>query len=697
MKNKILLYGNLNLNIVDGSSIWLMSLAKLLAKDNNNLIDILLKYPIKDNVLVGDLKEYKNIRLLEAGQYLEQSNTVNESNIKQLIEKIDKLRDYSCIIIRGFSVIKQMVESAVMTKVIPYITDFTHDKNKITNEEKGELRRIYDSTNNMFVQTQQMLEYLKEVLSIDGEKFCVLSPIVFTDNGEINKKPKTIVYAGKIAKAWNIPELLEIMEKLYNVDPEIKLYFIGNKFNSDMTDKKEEILNKLNSMPNIVYFPKLSKEETSEIVKQCTIGYGFRASYLDNDNSLEISVKFLEYCVFKVLPIVRKTKVYKSVLGEGYQLYAENVDECVEKIVSALNGNLEYTQINVEQYSPENIYENIKKVIYNYPMKKVRLLISGHDLKFIKPLIPYFEKEYEVTVQELVEYWDLDFQKSKELLQKADIVWCEWLLLNAQWYSNNVYPHQKLFIRAHRFELYRKYLKVINLKNVTKIITVSYYYYEQFVEQLKAREKITVINNFVDVERFEAEKEEGYKYNIAMIGALPARKGIHRAVELLIKLREVDKRYKLHIPGKKPEEMASTWNVETERKYYENVYKIIQENDLSDAVIWNGWVDTADFLKNIGYVLSLSDAKRPESFHLAPLEGVASGALAMALNWEGIEYIYPDYMIFESSECIKNKIIELNNNEEQYISLQAKGKEFVKQQYNIEKIWNNIYKVVDGA
>ena len=51
MKRKILLYGDLSLNIVDGSSVWLVSLAKLLAQDTDNVIDILLKDKIKNNIL----------------------------------------------------------------------------------------------------------------------------------------------------------------------------------------------------------------------------------------------------------------------------------------------------------------------------------------------------------------------------------------------------------------------------------------------------------------------------------------------------------------------------------------------------------------------------------------------------------------------------------------------------------------------
>ena len=57
-----------------------------------------------------------------------------------------------------------------------------------------------------------------------------------------------------------------------------------------------------------------------------------------------------------------------------------------------------------------------------------------------------------------------------------------------------------------------------------------------------------------------------------------------------------------------------------------------------------------EFLRKIGYVLSLSDAKFPESFHVTPFEGMASGSVTAALRWEGIEYLYPEEVIMDSLE-----------------------------------------------
>lgn len=707
MKNKILIYGDCNLNIIDGSSIWVISLVKLLSQDKNNIIDLLLKTEVQNDVLIKTIKKIDNVKILNSCDYIKKYKEVTSQNISKIIEKIDEYREYSCVVVRGFNVVKTLMKSKVNYKIIPYLTDFCHNKEEISKKEKQELKDIYLKVKCFFVQTKQMLNYLKEVLEVDGKKFYVLTPMVFKRKNVTNniKYQKSIVYAGKFAKNWNILELIEIMDKLYKIDSEITLHVIGNKFNNDLADKqtKNYILKKLKNSPNIIYYGGLPREETMKIIEKCQLGYGFRSNKIDNNNSLELSTKLLEYCSCEIPTILRRTKMYEELLGENYQLFAENVDECVKCIASIFSDKKKYLEIQkkvcekFKNYDVEKIYENIKDAIYSYPMKKLRLLISGHDLKFIKDLYPYFEKEYDLKIQELPEYMELNYKQSKKLLKSTDIVWCEWLLLNARWYSQNIYPHQKLFIRAHRFEKNKKYGYGVNYKNVTKVITVSYYYYEEFIKQFNIpRNKVTVISNYISTEKYIKEKNPNYKYNIAIIGALPARKGLDRAVDILIKLKTKDDRYKLYVPGKRPEEMANTWNVPQEKEYYLNVYKKIKENKLEKSVIFNGWIDIPEFLKDIGYVLSVSDSNEPESFHLAPLEGMASGSIGLATKWEGIEYIYPEYCQYDNIEEIAEAIINYTEHNDLYKELTNKSQQFIKNNYDIQRIWSIIFNNIDG-
>ena len=43
---KILIYGDVDLNLIDGSSVWLVNLARLLSMDEEIMVDILLMHSL---------------------------------------------------------------------------------------------------------------------------------------------------------------------------------------------------------------------------------------------------------------------------------------------------------------------------------------------------------------------------------------------------------------------------------------------------------------------------------------------------------------------------------------------------------------------------------------------------------------------------------------------------------------------------
>lgn len=702
MTQKILLYGDVDLNVIDGSSIWLVNLAKLLAQNKDCMVDILLKKRIRNEVLVSGIKNTYNIRLLYVKEYIDHITEIDEHNITKAISVIDAMRDYSCYIIRGMRVVKAFYKNGNCDKLVPYLTDFCHNEQEISKEEVQFLASLYQKVHLFFVQTEAMKEYLENILRVDGQKFHILYPIVFDIPEPKYKEKNSIVYAGKIAKDWNILELMDIMDELAQTNPEIHLHMIGDKVNADMAEQKKQLFHHMNQADNIVFHGSLPRESVMTYVNQSMLGYSFRSRKVDHDHSLEVSVKLLEYCRAGVPMVLRRTRIHEEILGKDYPLYVESKEECIEKIKQWINSEKlielgKQLKQNSEQFRASTIGKELFEALSIYPQKPIRLLISGHDLKFLKPLLPYMKQHYDVQVQELSEYYVFSEKEAKTYIQQADIIWCEWLLTAAQWYSLHRYPHQHLFIRGHRFEVHRAFGKNLKLINVDKIITVSYYYYEEFRRAFKIPlEKITIINNFIDVAAYPTEKISDAFYHLALIGALPKRKGLLKAVELLHILKESDNRYCLHVPGKRPEEFPNTKNVEEEWNYYQEVYATIKRYHLEDSVFFDGWVDVSAFLKNIGYVLSLSDPKQPESFHVTPFEGLASNAMALALPWEGIEYLYPKVCRTASIQDMANRILDYNQNPEQRTNDIQSARDYVIHNYDISLIWAQIHSLLKG-
>ena len=102
---------------------------------------------------------------------------------------------------------------------------------------------------------------------------------------------------------------------------------------------------------------------------------------------------------------------------------------------------------------------------------------------------------------------------------------------------------------------------------------------------------------------------------------------------------------------------------------------------MQDSVIFKGWMERSEMFNNIGYVLSLSDI---ESFHLAPAEGLVDFTLAFLLNWDGVEYVYPQEIIFDNINDIKDEIIETFENDYAYSQKHKKMRDYVIKEFNVE-------------
>ncbi len=160
-KLKILVYGDLNINFIDGSGIWLTSILNMLSIDRFVEIDILLKAKVKDSTLINSVYKRKNINFIHPFDDfdLEFENkyalTINDAS--NVIELLDEKNDYDCILLRGAQLVTEMIKSKLSPKLLVYITDF----HNITS--KKEIQYIYDQVGTFFVQTNELKEYVMEM------------------------------------------------------------------------------------------------------------------------------------------------------------------------------------------------------------------------------------------------------------------------------------------------------------------------------------------------------------------------------------------------------------------------------------------------------------------------------------------------------------------------------------------------------
>ena len=180
----------------------------------------------------------------------------------------------------------------------------------------------------------------------------------------------------------------------------------------------------------------------------------------------------------------------------------------------------------------------------------LRVVVAGHDLKFFDRLREALEDTGLFEFKE--DLWQghnsHDEGRSQALLDWAEIVFCEWCLGNASWYSRHLRPGQRLLVRFHLAERNTPYPNLLNLDSVDKIAFVGPHIEREAHALLDLpSDKTCVAPNLVDVEYFDREKYSGAFFNIGIMGIVPMRKRLDLALDTLEHLKAIDDRYCLRV------------------------------------------------------------------------------------------------------------------------------------------------------
>ncbi|WP_422115729.1 glycosyltransferase [Brachybacterium sp. UNK5269] len=326
----------------------------------------------------------------------------------------------------------------------------------------------------------------------------------------------------------------------------------------------------------------------------------------------------------------------------------------------------------VAQPDPSDPVEGIVREAADRGGDRLTVLVAGHDLKFLSPYIADLEAQgHTVLIDQWAGHSGHDEARSEELLDRADVVWCEWGLGNAVWYSEHLARSQKLIVRVHLQEIDLPYLRTIRMEAVDTFIFVGELIRRAAVEGHGVPEdRSVVVPNFVRTDALARPKRDGARHTLGLVGIVPQRKRLDLAIDLVERLHLADPRFRLRIKGRRPEEYPWMEKRPEEMRYYRELYERIDRLNAEageEIVIFDPHGDDmAAWYQDIGIVISTSDF---ESFHLTLADGAASGAEAVSLAWDGADLIYPDSMLFPDIESMADGLLDGPAREQRHADL----------------------------
>ena len=485
----VAVFGDVDINLIDGSSIWLVSLCLVL--DRLDLRGhVLLKAPIDRDILSRELDTLARFRVWQPND-VGVTGRIRPGMLVGAMSRIDEADRLEVVIVRGLRAAGELAVSGRFNgRLWPYLTDIPQSVEDMSDEHVRNLRQIFDASGRILCQTESLRSFLVSFFPNHDAKMILLPPMVPESafrvrHAESDPNALRLFYAGKFAPQWGIEEMLNAVERIRVDNPEVTITVAGDKIHDPVEDPRyrHRVETALQSS-GVNWLGGINRDRIFETLRNVDLALSVRHRELDT--SRELSTKLLEYAAAGVPSLVNRTLAHQELLGDGYPLFVQEPADIISRvsdivrepeILAAARSSLAAT---AEPYSMSAVADRMLPALVSSAawsgsnLHGRKVVVAGHDLRFASELIGGLTGAGAAVK---LDNWhggaNHDESLSTELAAWADTIICEWCLANAAWYSRHKRPEQRLVVRFHRTELNSEWPSQIDLDSVDAMVFVG--------------------------------------------------------------------------------------------------------------------------------------------------------------------------------------------------------------------------------
>ncbi|MBR7743471.1 glycosyltransferase [Phycicoccus sp. BSK3Z-2] len=238
-----------------------------------------------------------------------------------------------------------------------------------------------------------------------------------------------------------------------------------------------------------------------------------------------------------------------------------------------------------------------------------------------------------------------------------DVVFSDWADASTVWLAAVLPPGPRFVVRVHSVDALTAWFPLVDWRRVDEVVVIAPALRSLVTDLLAALGvtdlPVSYLPGLVAVHAMPAEKEDGARHTLGMIGWARRVKDVAWALDLL----ERDPAWRLVLVGPPLEASSGTARA---RAYATAVLERLDRPDVRDRVEVVGWCDDVSVpLRRVGVMLSTS---RREGNHHGLVEGAASGAVPVVRDWPlfarrgGARAVFPPEWVVGSLEEAADRV-----------------------------------------
>lgn len=341
---RLAVYAPADLNVIDGSAIWVESTLHVLSHVRGPAITVLLRAPVTREVLTGTLRTIPGVRLHRAGGHVaDAAGRLSPAEAVAALESIDAEQPFHALMIRGYEACRIATERGSFDGRLLATYVLEPERDVRSEAYLDGLARIVRASRWTVVQSPEMAEQFISLVPSARGRLAILPPGLAAEDIAAGPAPlrERLVYAGKFTPYYALEELIDAYLGLRRRRPGLEFHMAGDKVMQAPGDPgyRRRMLRLLERTPGLTWHGALERAAVARLLREGGIALSVWNRPGGTDmNDLVVSTKLLDYCAAGVPVLATRTRVQAKLLGDDYPLFVDGPDDASAVLERALAG-----------------------------------------------------------------------------------------------------------------------------------------------------------------------------------------------------------------------------------------------------------------------------------------------------------------------------------------------------------------------
>lgn len=331
---RVAFYSPSNLNVIDGSAIWVQSVAETLHAGPDVHVTLPQRFPEKRDLITRMLRRLERVELVEPTRFgHDATKGLNAAQVLEILRRLDEERPFDVVLLRTY-------ELCLVAAAQPWLAGrlwsayvLEPERDLDADAYRADLARIALASRHVLVQSEEMRALLELHVPEARGRTILLPPAIpsaaapATDPGRIVER---LIYTGKFSRFYPVPRLVAFFGLLRAEHPALEFHVAGDKIHRASVDPEyaAAVQAALTETAGLTWHGGLARDEVEALLAAGGVALSvWDRRHGERMNDLVISTKLLDYCAVGLPVVLSRTAAQEAMLGVDYPLFVSEVDE----------------------------------------------------------------------------------------------------------------------------------------------------------------------------------------------------------------------------------------------------------------------------------------------------------------------------------------------------------------------------------